>query len=123
MTFAALLIYDGDCAFCKNSLRLAIKHLPQMPNYVAFQKIKPAEYGLTLDQVKAEVWLVGPNFKLGGHRAVAWVFMNQIGLGWRLIGALIKKFSPLSALVYRWVARNRHRLPGGTRECSIEDRP
>lgn len=119
----ALLIYDGDCAFCKNSLLWAINHLKTMPRYVAFQKIEPGEYNLTKKDVESQVWLIVGAKRLGGHRAVAWIFLNQPSIGWRSLGAVINTFSPISALVYRWVAANRHRLPGGTKECSIEDRP
>jgi predicted DCC family thiol-disulfide oxidoreductase YuxK len=24
-------------------------------------------------------------------------------------------------VVYRWIAKNRHRLPGGSRQCKLED--
>jgi predicted DCC family thiol-disulfide oxidoreductase YuxK len=119
----ALLIYDGDCAFCKNSLRLAIKHLPDLPRYAAYQKLDLESIGLDLGQVQAQVWLIDGSRKLGGHLAVAWMFSNQKNLGWKSIGWLLKFFSPISACVYAWVAKNRHRLPGGTKECSIEDRP
>jgi predicted DCC family thiol-disulfide oxidoreductase YuxK len=119
----ALLIYDGDCAFCKNSLQWAIDHLPKMPRYVAFQKIDFTEYQLTKADVESQVWLISGSNQLGGHRAVAWLFSNQSSLFWRFIGAGINLFGPISAMGYRWVAKNRHRLPGGTKECSIEDRP
>lgn len=119
----ALLIYDGDCAFCKNSLRLAIKYLPDLPRYAAYQKLNLESVGLALSQAQAQVWLIDGSKKLGGHLAVAWMFSHQKNLGWKFIGGLIKFFSPISALVYAWVAKNRHRLPGGTKECSIEDRP
>jgi hypothetical protein len=57
----ALLIYDGDCAFCKNSLRLAIKYLPDLPRYAAYQKLDLETLGLNLNQVQAQVWLIdGP---------------------------------------------------------------
>lgn len=119
----ALLIYDGDCAFCKNSLLWAINHLKAMPRYVAYQKIDSSEYHLSTRDVESQVWLISGTHQLGGHRAVAWLFLNQKSLFWRSLGALIKVFSPISALIYRWIAANRHRLPGGTKECSIEDRP
>lgn len=119
----ALLIYDGDCAFCKNSLQWAIDHLKTMPNYVAFQKIDLTEYQLTKSEVESQVWLLDGSQQFGGHRAVAWLFRSQTSRFWKLIGALIDLFGPISAGVYRWVAKNRHRLPGGTKECSIEDRP
>jgi predicted DCC family thiol-disulfide oxidoreductase YuxK len=119
----ALLIYDGDCAFCKNSLRLAIKYLPDLPRYAAYQKLDLEKIGLNLSQVQAQVWLIDGSKKLGGHLAVGWMFREQKNFGWKLLGGLIHIFSPISALIYAWVAKNRHRLPGGTKECSIEDRP
>ena len=123
MNLNALLIYDGDCAFCKNSLRLAIKHLPELPRYAAYQKLDLKSLGLTLGQVQAQVWLIDGTEKLSGHMAVAWMFSNQKTFGWNTLGWLLTFFSPISAKVYAWVAKNRHRLPGGTKECSIEDRP
>lgn len=123
MNTNAVLIYDGDCAFCKNSLRIALEKLPIFCRYSAYQNTDISALGLTTAQVQAQVWLVDGETKLGGHRAVAWLLLNQSEIGWRALGRLILIASPVSALIYRWVAKNRHRLPGGTKECSIEDRP
>lgn len=123
MNSKAVLIYDGDCAFCKNSLRIGLERLPAFCRYSAYQNTDLAALGLTTEQAKAKVWLVDGANKYGGHRAVAWLLLNQETLGWRLLGRIILLGSPVSALVYGWVAKNRHRLPGGTKECSIEDRP
>jgi predicted DCC family thiol-disulfide oxidoreductase YuxK len=119
----ALLIYDGDCAFCKQSLKWALENLPEFCRYVAFQKVDFSKFGLKLTDVQSQVWIIAGDKRLGGHRAVSWLFRQQKSLWWRLLGALIDSFSPISALVYRWVAKNRHRLPGGTAECTIDDRP
>jgi predicted DCC family thiol-disulfide oxidoreductase YuxK len=120
---SALLIYDGDCAFCKQSLRWAIDTLPEFCRYVAFQKVNYSEFGLSESDVRSQVWLVDDSLRLGGQKAVAWLFRQQSHLGWRVIGSVIQIFNPISALVYKWVAKNRHRLPGGTAECVIDDRP
>jgi predicted DCC family thiol-disulfide oxidoreductase YuxK len=119
----ALLIYDGDCAFCKQSLKWALGKLPEFCRYAAYQKLDFTSFGLVIEDVKSQVWLIEGNRKYGGHRAVSWLFRQQNHLGWRTLGWLIDFFSPISALVYRWVANNRHRLPGGTAECVIDDRP
>ncbi|TBL38587.1 DUF393 domain-containing protein, partial [Verrucosispora sp. SN26_14.1] len=40
---------------------------------------------------------------------------------WRIAGAGLR-FPPVRAVAwpaYRWVARNRHRMPGGTAACSL----
>lgn len=123
MNTDALLIYDGDCAFCKQSLRWALDRLPEFCRYSAYQKVNFGELGLQLTDVQSQVWLIDGDLKLGGHLAVAWLFRQQCGLGWRSLGLIIQIFSPVSALVYRWVAKNRHRLPGGTAECIIDDKP
>ncbi|NCZ92069.1 MAG: DUF393 domain-containing protein, partial [Actinobacteria bacterium] len=40
---------------------------------------------------------------------------------WSTIGRVIgwRVMSPLGSLVYRLVANNRHRLPGGTPACKV----
>lgn len=123
MNTDALLIYDGDCAFCKQSLKWALGKLPEFCRYVAYQKVDFAQFGLTMGDVKSQVWLIDGQKRLGGHRAVAWLFRQQKSVTWRALGLLIDTFSPISALLYRWVANNRHRLPGGTAECVIDDKP
>jgi predicted DCC family thiol-disulfide oxidoreductase YuxK len=97
--------------------------LPAFCRYSAYQNTDISALGLTLAEVQEQVWLIDDSRKLGGHRAVAWLLVNQREIWWRVLGALILAASPLSALIYRWVAKNRHRLPGGTKECSIDDRP
>ena len=43
------------------------------------------------------------------------------GRGWRVIGVLMRVpgLHWLSGVVYRCVARNRYRLPGGTAACAL----
>lgn len=123
MNTDALLIYDGDCAFCKQSLKWALDKLPEFCRYVAYQKVDFAEFGLQLSDVQSQVWLIEGDRKHGGHRAVSWLFRQQKSIGWRSLGLVLDAFSPISAIVYRWVAKNRHRLPGGTSECVIDDKP
>jgi predicted DCC family thiol-disulfide oxidoreductase YuxK len=94
-----------------------------MPRYAAFQRLNLAEFGLSTGDAQTQVWVIDEGKKLGGHKAVAWIFSQQKSLFWRFLGWLILVGSPVSAYVYRWVAKNRHKLPGGTKECSIEDRP
>jgi glycosyltransferase involved in cell wall biosynthesis len=49
-----VLIYDGDCQFCRLSLDFGLRILKNFPLYVAFQRINPKEFGLTLEQVKSQ---------------------------------------------------------------------
>ena len=127
MTSKSVLIYDGDCKFCQLSLEFGIRHMKTFPSYVAYQKIDPADFGLTQAQVRSEVWLVESTtqepVRRGGHLAAARILEMQTNLFYRLSGFLMKTW-PTSWLAkhgYRWVAQNRHRLPGGTRACNIQD--
>ena len=127
MTAKPVLIYDGDCKFCQLSLEFGIRHMKIFPLYVAFQKIEPSSFGLTEKQVRSEIWLVdnGPhqNLRLGGHLAAAAILQMQANLFYRVAGFLMKTppTSWIAKIVYHWIAKNRHRLPGGTKQCSIQD--
>jgi predicted DCC family thiol-disulfide oxidoreductase YuxK len=126
VTTNQVLIYDGDCKFCQLSLEFGIRHLPTFPKYVAFQKIDQTKFGLTIDQVRTQIWLVdqaGSEKPKGGHLAAGEILTMQRNLFYKALGWLIKTppTSFLADVVYRWVAKNRHRLPGGSRQCKLED--
>lgn len=74
--------------------------------------------GVTSAEARSSVWLIDANKRYAGHRAVGRVFTGQTGL-WKLLGYLILGLGPISALGYALVAANRHRLPGGTKECVV----
>ena len=61
---------------------------------------------------------------LAGPDAIA-ALLRTSHRGWRLVGWLLRR-RPVRALAwpgYRWVARNRHRLPGGTAACALPRDP
>ena len=122
-----ILIYDGDCQFCRLSLDFGIRNLSKFPEFAAYQRIEPSKFGLSAADVSSQVWLVEPlpslAKPLGGHLAVAHILMDQAQFYWRWLGFFMKTppFSFIAALVYKWVAKNRHRLPGGSRACKLED--
>ena len=127
MRESRVLIYDGDCQFCQLSLEFGIRNLRIFPQYVAFQKINPGDFGLTPQQVRAQIWLAGkvPSqaSALGGHLAAGAILKLQPSLLLKVLGWLISTppTSWAAELGYKLVAANRHRLPGGTRACKIED--
>lgn len=127
MSNKRVLIYDGDCKFCQLSLDFGIRRLATFPPYVAFQKIDPSKFGLTLDQVKTQIWLASEGVDsvrpLGGHLAAAEILLMQKNPLYKTLGWFIKTppTSLVADVVYRWVAKNRHRLPGASRQCKLED--
>lgn len=127
MVETRVLIYDGDCQFCQLSLDFGIKNLRIFPQYVAFQRIRPEDFGLTEEQVRSQIWLAQKTptsvQALGGHLAAGAILKLQPSKFFRLVGWLITAppTSWVASLVYKLVAANRHRLPGGTRACKLED--
>jgi predicted DCC family thiol-disulfide oxidoreductase YuxK len=122
-----VLIYDGDCKFCQLSLDFGIRKLKTFPRYVAYQRIDPKDFGLTTAQVRSQIWLAQKtqtnNKALGGHLAAGAILKLQPSpllkaLGWL---ASTPPSSWVAKLLYKLIADNRHRLPGGSRACKIED--
>jgi predicted DCC family thiol-disulfide oxidoreductase YuxK len=127
MQESRVLIYDGDCQFCQLSLDFGIKNLRIFPQYVAFQKIDPKDFGLTASQVRSQIWLAqkipASTKALGGHLAAGAILRLQPSLWLRVLGWLASTppFSWAADLFYKLIAANRHRLPGGSRNCKLED--
>jgi hypothetical protein len=98
------------------------------PRYVSFQRVNPEDFGLTELDVRSRIWLVaeGPGSAeepLGGHLAAGAILKMQANIFYRLLGWLASTppTSWIARLFYTLIAANRHRLPGGSRACKIED--
>jgi predicted DCC family thiol-disulfide oxidoreductase YuxK len=80
-----------------------------------------AGLGLTAEDGMWQVWYVDGNGRLsGGAEAVNEVmrlvwWARPFTILYRLPG-----IRQLQDWLYRWVADNRHRMPGGTAECAVE---
>jgi predicted DCC family thiol-disulfide oxidoreductase YuxK len=113
VTGTPTLLYDGDCGFCQRSVDLA-KRLGTTARVLPWQAADLAAFGTTPERA--------------GHELL-WVarLLTDCGGPWRLAGALLRlpPLSWLAHLLYRLVAGNRHRLPGGTAACVLPaaDRP
>ena len=119
-----MLVFDGDCAFCSSSVRAAQRWIGTMPTVVPFQRADLASLGLTEPDCAAAVQYVDRDRRVhSGEDAVVAALLGAGG-GWWLLGAVLRApgIHWLAGVGYRWVARNRHRLPGGTTACSLSDR-
>ena len=66
------------------------------------------------------LWVTPAGAVHGGAQAVAKLLLSAPG-GWPLVGALLT-LPPVRWMahgLYRLIARNRHRLPGGTAACAL----
>lgn len=110
------IVYDADCGFCTRSA----SWVDDQP--VAWQSLDLAAVGATQEQADNFAgWLVDGRIRALGAPAIA-AAMRARG-GWmRPIGAItdLPGVRRLAAVVYRIVARHRHRLPGGTEACRLD---
>ena len=121
-----LLVFDGDCRVCTSWARWAARPWEGSAQAVPWQFLGQSglrALGLSLPEAQAAAWWVdGSNRRFRGHRAVGRALLAGGG-GRRVAGALVLT-PPLSwaaAVLYRLVARYRHRLPGATPACRVGD--
>jgi predicted DCC family thiol-disulfide oxidoreductase YuxK len=126
----ATFVYDGDCAFCSSCARFIERHIHTPASVVAWQLADLGALGLTAEQCADAVqWAGGDGRVASGPAAIRRLLRTATGtsgrLFWRPAG-LVLGLPPVAALagpVYRWVARNRERMPGGTPACAVPVRP
>ncbi|MEE1826084.1 DUF393 domain-containing protein [Streptomyces sp. BE20] len=133
-----VLVFDGDCAFCTTCKNWAERYLRQTLasggwDAVPFQfadlaGLDGAAGGrgeVSWERAERELLWVTPAGRVyGGAQAVARLLLRSGG-AWAYLGGVLASapVRPVAALAYRWVARNRHRMPGGTPACALPQRP
>jgi predicted DCC family thiol-disulfide oxidoreductase YuxK len=114
-------VFDGDCAFCSMCARFVERWIPTPARVVPWQFTNLDELGLTREEaVEAVQWVAQGSPPKAGPAGIA-ALLKSSNLFWRPLGWLLG-LRPITAAawpVYRWVARNRHRLPGGTAACAV----
>ena len=100
-----VVIYDGECAFCKECVRWVAKRstITALP----FQSADLAKFNLTYEQCSKEVVAIINGKVLGGSSAVAALLKVSRH---RALGNLIMLSGPLGGGGYRWVAAHRDGL-------------
>lgn len=120
-----LLVIDGDCAFCQASVGWGQRIVARFPAVDTWQRLEEAGLlgGLGLDAARCAeaVQYVALDRRVqSAHDAVS-ALLLAAGRGWWVLGALMRLPGVhwVCGHAYRWVARNRHRLPGGSDRCSL----
>jgi predicted DCC family thiol-disulfide oxidoreductase YuxK len=118
------LIFDGDCGFCTRSVNV-MKKLPHSAEVQAYQFADLDAFGTTEERAQHEVlWVDRTGRIFGGAQAIARVLVNSGGAyalaGWVLRTPPVRW---IAAAVYRVIANNRQRMPGGTAACAIPSMP
>lgn len=115
------LVYDGDCGFCSTCVRFVERRLRTSATIVAWQHADLDALDVRQEDAERAVqWIASDGRRSAGAAAVAKLFVDS-GWPWRALGwvMLTPPISWCAALVYRLVANNRHRMPGGTPACAL----
>lgn len=125
-----IVVYDGDCAFCTRCARFIERRFGRRMEVASYQSLD-ASGRLAAVGLDAATCAEALQFVEGRPERGAWrISSGASGVGrllvvagrlWRVIGLVLLApgIRSLAGVVYRWVARNRHRMPGGTAECSL----
>jgi predicted DCC family thiol-disulfide oxidoreductase YuxK len=124
---APVLIFDGDCGICTRLAEFARRAVLPLSagTVVPFQYIDLSPYGLTASACTEALQFVSAGGRVyAAQDAVARLLLAS-RVWWKPFGAiiLVPGIHGLAGVVYRWVARNRQRLPGGTPACAMPPRP
>lgn len=115
-----LLVFDGDCAFCTTSARTGQRWLG-LDHVEPWQFLDLESLGLTPEQcTQAVQWVAEDGDVSAAERAVI-ASLRHAGGGWKVLGGLmdLPGIRQLAGVVYRLVAKYRHKLPGGTPACKL----
>ncbi|WP_426573353.1 thiol-disulfide oxidoreductase DCC family protein [Aquihabitans sp. McL0605] len=115
-------LYDGDCSFCSSCARFIDTWIPTGATVVPWQWTSIDELGVTIDEVDTGVvWVTSTTSHTNGPEGIADLLRASHRKVWHPAGWLLGRRPVLWVAwpVYRWIARNRHRMPGGTAQCSL----
>jgi predicted DCC family thiol-disulfide oxidoreductase YuxK len=120
-----VVIFDGDCAICTTLAGVIERRLRPPAAVQPWQRLDLAAYGLTdLECIEALQYVDADGRVYAAELAVAKLL--RASRPWaRPAGIVIELpgIRSLAGAIYRWVARNRSRLPGGTPACAVPTPP
>ncbi len=121
-----VLAFDGDCGFCENSVRLIRERARPRIAAAPWQALPEELTGPHLARLDREVVLFHRGTaRYGGVDAVSRFLGSSPARRYRAAGFVLRLpfVRPFAHLVYRWVAANRHRMPGSTAACAVPRPP
>lgn len=116
-----VLVYDGDCGICTKCVGFVERHLTNNLDIVAFQHADLDSLGLTPKECEEAVQWVEPDGRVSAAHIAVGDLLAASGWQWRPLAFLARTppFSWVASVVYKWIAKNRDKLPGGTPACAM----
>lgn len=115
-----ILIFDGDCGFCTTSAGLAQRWFG-LDHVEPYQFVDLDAYGLTAQQCDGAAQFVDRDGVVSSAEMAIIDAARHGNRFFRAVGWVVALpgIRQVAGVVYRWVARNRYRLPGGTPACQL----
>ena len=101
-----IVVYDGQCELCRNSISWIAKKLEITA--LDFHTVELSALDLTKKQCSREVFVVTQNVLASGAAAVALLLKRR---GNKVLARLITISCPIGRTSYKWVAANRSSRP------------
>jgi predicted DCC family thiol-disulfide oxidoreductase YuxK len=117
-----VLVFDGDCGICTKMSRVARRFvMPRRGTVVASSDLDLAHYGLTMEECLEALQFVDDRGRVHAAQDAVARLLLAGAPWWKPFGAflLLPGVNALAGVGYRWVARNRYRLPGSTAACAM----
>lgn len=115
------LVFDGDCAFCSCTAGFLRRRIPAHAVVVPWQRTDLAALGLTAAECAQAVQWVEPGVRRSAGALAFAHYLQAARPPWRWLGRLLglRPTQAVARPAYSVIARNRHRLPGGTPACRL----
>ncbi len=120
-----LVIFDGDCGFCTSSAHWVARRLNRRPGpnvvLVPWQFTDLAALGTTAERAQREALWIDTYGEIHGGAAAFAEWLTFRGGAYAVAGRLMNLplVRSLASAVYRVIAKNRHRMPGGSPACAL----
>lgn len=118
----AIIIFDGQCAFCDRSVKWIIRHDRRARfRFAARQSAAGqallAKYGFPPEGVESMILVEGS--EVSTHSTAVLRIASKLPLPWRAAAALLLLPRPIRDALYRQVAKRRYRIAGEMPACSL----
>jgi len=118
----AIILFDGECAFCNNSVRWIIKHDPAGHFHFAARQSPVgqrllAENGLPPEGVESLILI--DRGEVSTHSTAVLRIASQLPFPWKMAGVFLLVPRLVRDFFYRAVAKRRYRIAGKMETCSV----
>ncbi len=115
-----VLVFDGDCAFCTSSAMFGRRWLG-LDHVQPWQHLDLENLNVTAEQCEEAVQWVAADGTVASAQYAVIEALRHAGGPWGVLGRLmaLPGVHQFAGVLYRWVARNRSKLPGGTPACQL----